>query len=393
MIVRQFLQWLRTAPAAERADATSALARAYLYSDLSVDDRAAAEGALLMLLDDPSPLVRAALAEALAGSDKAPPTVILGLAADQPEIAAHVLERSPLLVDAELVDTVAAGRPEAQLAIARRAPLPPAVAAAIAEVGTAEACLVLVENFSADIPEFSLDRMVARYGHLAAIREAMLARADLPAPTRQALAAKLSETLAGFVVGRAWLDEDRAQRITKEACEKATVALAAVSPGTEILPLIRHLCQSGQLTAGLILRALLSGNVEMFEQSLAELSGLSITRVSGLVHDGGSSGFRALFDKAGLPASTYPAFREAVEALRQGGFVGSRGRAVNLKRRMVERVLTRCADEALVDIDPLLTLLRRFAAEAAREEARMFCEELAGSDDAALPYVPQRAAA
>ena len=28
------------------------------------------------------------------------------------------------------------------------------------------------------------------------------------------------------------------------------------------------------------------------------------------------------------------------------------------------------------DIEPLLTLLRRFATEAAREEARMFCDEL-----------------
>ena len=38
MIVRHFLQWVRTAAAGERAEATSALARAYLYSDLSHDD-------------------------------------------------------------------------------------------------------------------------------------------------------------------------------------------------------------------------------------------------------------------------------------------------------------------------------------------------------------------
>ena len=44
MIVRQFLHWMRMAPAVERADATAALARAYLYSELSRDDRAAAEG-------------------------------------------------------------------------------------------------------------------------------------------------------------------------------------------------------------------------------------------------------------------------------------------------------------------------------------------------------------
>ena len=66
MIVRQFISWIRTAPAGERAEATRALARAWLISDLTDDDRAAAEGALLMLLDDASPLVRQAMAEVFA---------------------------------------------------------------------------------------------------------------------------------------------------------------------------------------------------------------------------------------------------------------------------------------------------------------------------------------
>ena len=236
---------------------------------------------------------------------------------------------------------------------------------------------------------FSLDRIVARYGHLAAIREAMLVREDLPAPTRQALVAKLSETLAGFVAAREWLEQERAQRVAKEACEKATVTLAAVSPDNEIRPLIRHLRESGQLNAGLVLRALLSGNVEMFEEALAELSGMPLARVSALVHDRGSAGFHAVFHKAGLPVSTYPAFREAVEAMREGGFIGDAGGATRLKRRMVERVLTRCADESSVDIEPLMTLLRRFAAEAAREEARMFCEELVADDHIGLEYRPE----
>jgi uncharacterized protein (DUF2336 family) len=378
MIVRQFLQWMRTACAAERGDATGALARAYLYSELGPDDRAAAEGALIMLLDDPSPLVRAELARALAFSEHAPPAVILGLAIDQPEVASWVLEHSPLLLDADLVDAVATGDLQTQATIANRNDLPCSVSAAIAEVGSAEACLVLVENPRAGIASFSLDRIVARHGHLAAIREAMLQRDDLPAPTRQALVAKLSQTLAGFVAAREWLQHDRAQRVAKEACEKATVTLAAASPECEIRPLIRHLRESGQLNAGLVLRALLSGNVEMFVEALAELSDMPLARVSALVHDKGSSGLRAVLDEAGLPASTYPAFREAVEALREGGF--DPGGATRLKRRMVERVLTRCADEPGVDIAPLMTLLRRFAAEAAREEARMFCEELVGDD-------------
>jgi uncharacterized protein (DUF2336 family) len=393
MIVRQFLQWQRTAPAAVRAEATSALARAYLYSDLSLDDRAAAEGALLMLLDDPSPLVRAALAQALAPSEWAPPNVIVALAADQPEIAACVLAQSPLLLDADLVDAAATSGPEAQLAIAGRQDLPPAVAAAIAEVGSAEACLVLVENAGAEIAQFSLDRIVERFGHLGAVREAMLARDDLPAPTRQGLVVKLAQTLAGFVTARAWLEEDRAQSLAKEACEKATIILAAEAPGREMTSLVRHLRESGQLNAGLILRALLSGNVELFVQALADLADMPVMRVSALVHDRRGTGFRALYRKAGLPDQAYPAFSEVVEALREGGFVGSQHGAVSLKRRMVERVLTRCAEEPIGDIEPLLMLLRRFAAEAAREEARLFCDDLIAGTAVMPVYDADREAA
>jgi uncharacterized protein (DUF2336 family) len=376
MIVRQFLHWIRTAAAGERADATSALARAYLFSDLSSDDRAAAEGAMLILLDDPSPLVRRALAEVFASSQKAPPAIVHALAGDQPDVAVPVLERSPLLLDADLVDLVATGCSQAQLAIARRAPLPRAVSAAVAEVGSAVSCLALVENSNADIAPFSIDRIVARHGHLPAIRETLLARDDVAAPTRQALVAKLSETLAGFVAERAWLAEDRAQRIAREACERATVTLAAESPPVEVRPLIRHLRESGQLTAGLILRALLCGSIVLFEEALAELSDLSLTRVSALLYDKEGAGLHALFDKAGLPASAYPAFREALAAMREVGFVGEARDATRLKRRMTERVLTRCEQEAPGGIEPLLTLLRRFATEAAREEARMFCDDL-----------------
>src|SRR5690242_6129150 len=187
MIVRQFLQWVRTASPGQRAEATSALARAYLFSDLSPDDRAAAEGAMIMLLDDPSPLVRQELARVLASSQKAPPAVIQSLAADQPDVAVPVIERSPLFIDADLVDLVATGGPAVQAAIARRMPLQCAVAAALAEVGSPEACLLMIENPDADVALFSIDRIVERFGHVAAIRESLFARDDLPAPTRHAL--------------------------------------------------------------------------------------------------------------------------------------------------------------------------------------------------------------
>src|SRR3979409_1461480 len=87
MIVRQFISWVRTASAGVRADATRALAQAWLFPDLSGEDRAAAEGALLMLLDDPSPLVRQAMAEVFARSHDAPAAIVQALSLDQASIA------------------------------------------------------------------------------------------------------------------------------------------------------------------------------------------------------------------------------------------------------------------------------------------------------------------
>jgi uncharacterized protein (DUF2336 family) len=376
MIVRQFISWIRTAPAGERAEATRSLARAWLISDLSEDDRTAAEGALLMLLDDTSPLVRQAMAEVFARSAEAPAAIVQALSLDQPSVALPVLEHSPLLIDADLVDIVAIGSCEMQCAIARRVKLPPSVCAAIAEVGSAAAALELIENPYAELAPFSWDRIVERHGHLAAIRESMLVLEDLPAATRAALVAKLSETLAQFVVARNWLSADRAGRVTNEARDRSTIHIAARSRAEDITDLVRHLRATGQLTAGLILRALLSGNLGLFDSALSELSELPKARVSALLHDRSGASLRALLKRAGLPESTFAAFHVALEACHEGGFVDNFADAVRLRRRMVERVLTHCeADRGATE--PLMVLLRRFATESAREEARLFCDELA----------------
>lgn len=375
MIVRQFLMWIQTAPPGERADATSALARAYLYSDLASGDRMAAEAAMTVLLDDPSVLVRRALAEVLANSEDAPRSVILGLTQDQIDIAEIVIERSPALLDVELVDLVASGKERLQLATASRALLSRAVAAAIAEVGHPSACLLLIENPGAEITGAGLARIAERHGHLAAIRDSLLVREDLPTETRQALVSTLADTLARFVTHREWLPEDRAKSVTREACDRATVAIAAGQTPEQVAALVRHLAQTGQLTGALLLRALLSGNLHFLIDALAELSGLAPSRISSVLGDRSGHGFRALFERAGLPQGAYSAFRAAIEVVQEMGFVGTHGYTA-LGRSMVEQVIARYAPESVGELDELYALLRRFATEAARDEARHFTADL-----------------
>jgi len=375
LIVRQFLKWIQTAPPEERADATSALARAYLYSDLSSGDRLAAEAAMTVLLDDPSPQVRRALAETIASSEYAPRTVLIGLTQDQLDIAEIVVARSPALLDLELVDLAASGNERLQIAIASREMISRAVAAAVAEVGTASACLVLLENPAVDLTGAALARIAARHGHLAAVRDELLSRDDLPTETRQALVAILADTLARFVVHKEWLPEDRAQSVTREACDRATVAIAAGQTPEQVAALVRHLAQTGQLTGALMMRALLSGNTRFLIDALAELSGLSRARISSILADRTGHGFRALFERAGLPQSAYGAFRAAIEVVHEMGFAGTPGYAA-LGRGMVEEVIARYAPESFGELDDLYALLRRFASEAARDEARHLTADL-----------------
>src|SRR5437762_12151707 len=174
------------------------------------------------------------MAEVFARSADAPAAIVQALSLDQPSVALPILEHSPLLIDADLVDIVATGNCETQCAIARRIGLPASVSAAIAEVGSAAAALELIENAYAELPPVSWDRIVERHGHLAAIRESMLVLEDLPAATRIALVEKLSETLAQFVVARNWLSVDRAGRIASEARERSTVNIAAGANGDDV---------------------------------------------------------------------------------------------------------------------------------------------------------------
>lgn len=376
MIVRQFLRWIQTAAPGDRADATSALARAYLYSELSREDRLAAEAAMTVLLDDPSPLVRRALAEALASSEAAPHNLILSLAYDQPDIAEIVAARSPVMVEAELVDLIAGSGDKIQCAVASRAPLPRVLSAALAEVGCASACLVLIENSEARFGAEEVARIAARHGHLGAVREVLLARTDLSVETRQALVAKLSDTLARFIAHREWLPEERAQNVTREACDRATVALASETRDVEVASLVHHLVESSQLTGGLVLRALISGNLRFFIEALSQLSGFDARRVEATVSDRSGHGFEALYKQSGLPQAAFRAFRAALEVIYEAGFTEDLlGHAV-LRRRMVERVLTRYEEAGEGELDHLLALLRKFAGEAAREEARLYTADL-----------------
>jgi uncharacterized protein (DUF2336 family) len=392
MIVRNFLQWAQKATAAQRAEGAGALARAYLYSEMDAPTRRDSEIALMSLLDDPSPVVRRALADNFASAADAPHSLISALASDQSDIAAPVLSRSPLLTEAELIDCAAVGDAFAQSAIALRARVPLSVGAALAEVGAREAAISLAVNPGAELADFSMRRMIERFGDDGEMREALLARPWLPATIRSELVAAAAASLSAFVIDCAWLSPERAERMSLEARDKANVMIVAETAVRDgragVRELCAHLRTSGQLTPSLVLRALLSGNRDLFEAALVELSGLREDRVAGQLRDFRGAGFAALYAKAGLPPKLLPAFRAALEAQREfGGVLGGSGEA-QLSLVMIERVLTACEELNGGELDRLMALLRRFEMEAALEQARAAAPLLTAPEPERETYAP-----
>ena len=372
-IVRRFLAFTQCAGPEKRAEAASALARAYLNSGLAQPMRAEAELAMTSLIDDPSSMVRRALADALGGARDAPRALILALAADHSEVAAAVLSRSPALTDADLVDCVAMGDVVAQSAAARRPDLEPGAIAALAEIGQRDAILALVSNREAAIAAGALSRILARFGADAEVREALIERPSLPAALRAQIAVATANALGD--AASPWLPRERAERVVREARDQAIASIASSCPDGERAELVRSLRACGALTAALLLRSLLSGDRDLFAAALAELSATPLRRVAAFIRDPRGEGFAALAHKAGLKSAILPAFRAALAAIKVS--VSEAGDGLRLP--LVQSVIDECERRNDRALDKALALLWRFAAEAARAEAAGFARDAIAS--------------
>lgn len=381
MIFREFLVWAQSAPALNRAEGASALARAWLETELSEDDRQEADIALTSLLDDPAASVRRALAVELASWPAAPAHVVAALACDQSEVSIPVLTRSPVLSEAQLCDAALVGDVYARAAIALRPGLPESVAWMIANRGEREAVISLAVNVTAAASEPVLRRMLERFGDDGEVRESILARGDLPDGIRCDLVDATSRALADFVAATGWLSKERMERTCRETSDAAAVEIAAgslsASPAGLPFELVRHKRQTGQLTPAFILRALLSGNRGILGAALCELTGQGEARVSGFVSAWSGAGFGALYTKAGLPAALLPVFRAALAAQDQYGLVYAEGQRPQLSRLLIDGTIRSVESLAGPELGRVMALLHRLRGEAARAEVRAISDERA----------------
>ena len=287
--------------------------------------------------------------------------------------------RSPVFIDAELVDMAASADLPLQIAIATRPAVSSAVAAAIAEIGEKETCAALIANPGAAIARLSLRRIAERFGEDGEIREALLARPNLAPEVRQLLVRTVSDALGSLALVRRWLPDERFAAVTRDACDRATIAIAAETETTDLPALVEHLRVTGQLTTALLLRAVCAGNIAFFETALAILAHVPERRVTGLVRSGRRWGLRAVYMRAKLPPLAFDAFAVALSTWRRLAAEGEITERYRFTVRMVEAVLAHYAAISDGEANELAAMVRRFAADQARDAARVYARSAAAA--------------
>jgi uncharacterized protein (DUF2336 family) len=332
---------VRSENADDRAVATHKICRVMERGELTSGDRVAAQEIIRMLAQDAAELVRRALAVTLRTSDLLPHDVAMRLAQDVTTVAVPVLAHSPLFTDEDLADIIRSGGPVRQVAIARRETLSEIVTTSLADNGVEEAVVIACANDNARFSDDGMNRVMDRFGTSEVVHSVLVNRKSLPVSVSERLINVVSATLREQLISQHAISPEMAVGIATATQERATVDMADQA-GASFDPqgLARHLMASGRLTPSLILRALARGHIAFFEHALAELSGVPHERTWLMVHDAGSLGLRAIYDRAGLPARMFQTFRIAVETYHILQAEAGHLDHVQMQERLIERFLT-----------------------------------------------------
>lgn len=348
---------VRGPTADERAAVAYKLCRK-IDTDLSSSDRAAANEILRVMAGDAAELVRRSLAVTLRSSEFLPRDVALKLADDVASISLPILSYSPAFSDSDLADIVRRSDSARQSAVARRAQLSETVTDAIAKFGSEEAVTVAAGNAGAAFSEGGLVISLERFRSSPAVANAVAYRQFIPAAVTEKLIHLVSEEVRRHLVERHNLAPEFAKLTMTATRERATVDILDDIGATEDMEaFVKHLHKQDRLTPSLLLRAATSGYMKFLEHAMAILAAVPHHRAWLLIHDAGDLGFRAIFERSGMPQRLYSAFRAAIDTYHAVGLDGKAHDPATFQALLLERFLTQSHSAPREDVDYLLQRL------------------------------------
>ncbi|MDG2531503.1 pole-localized protein SpbR [Caulobacter endophyticus] len=351
----------------ERALAAHKLCRKIDRAELSEDERLQAQEILRVMAADAAELVRRALAVTLKTSPLLPPDVANRLARDVESVSLPVISFSPVFTDQDLAEIIRLGGPVRQMAIARRPKLSSKITGLLVDQAPEDVVAAVCANDNARFSDLALQKALDRFAKSETVLQAVAYRAVLPLSVTERLIDMVGDQLREHILDNHALSAERALEIIVGAKERATLDLVDQAGRTaDPKAFVAHLHRVGRLTPSLLLRALAHGHMTFVEWGLAELAGVPHHRTWLMVHDAGTLGLKAVYERAGLPSRLFPAFRAGVDAYHGMEFDGRPGERERFQEHMLQRFLTSSQAVSREESDYLLDKLDRLAGFKAR---------------------------
>ena len=345
ILTEQDVSKLLSDPSAKiRAETAAKIASDFGQGTLTESERKMAEEIFRIMVKDAEVRVREALADNLKENSSVPHDVAVSLANDVDSVALPVLQFSEVLSEDDLLEIVRGQEAAKQVAIAKRGVVSETVSEALVETRNEDVVTSLVANEGAEISEQSFHKVVEDFSQSEKVQGALVDRSKLPVTVAERLVTMVSENLKERLAQKHELPAALATDLILQSRERATINLSSESDENVLEKLIHHMNENGRLTPSIIVRAMCMGDMNFFEAAIAERAGVPVVNVRQLIHDSGQLGLKAVFDKAGLPESHFPAVRAAIDVAREMEYDGEPNDRERYSRRMIERILTQYGD-------------------------------------------------
>jgi uncharacterized protein (DUF2336 family) len=247
------------------------------------------------LARDATVRVRAILAEEVKYLDCIPRDIVLRLANDvETVVAAPILEYSPLLSDADLIEIIACGQVQEVLnAIASRHPVSESVSERLVQSLNVPAVAALLVNPDAKIRKETMDRIVDQAEEISSWHLPLALRADLSARAIRRIGSLVGASILERLAARNDLSDATRIHLNRELRARLTetpVEAGGVSPADSVAAAKKE----GRLDGAFVEHAAQAGQREVVVLALAQLANVGEQTVKKIITAGGAKPLVAL---------------------------------------------------------------------------------------------------
>lgn len=346
-----------------RTDITSKIANFYSGEVLNDSEKQIAEQIFRLLVRDTEIKVRASLAENLKSSTQIPRDIVMSMAQDVAEVSLPILQYSEVLNDDDLLEIIRNSvENDKYVAIANRNNVSEIISNNLVQNGNDKVIGSLLNNVGAVLTESIFSNIIEHHKENPNLMEAMTNHPKLPVTVVEKLVTLVSSNIAETLKNKYQFPSEEINKEVEKTRESETLGLVrAARSHSDVDKLISQLQSKDKLSPSMILSALCQGNFDFFESSLAKLSNIPVENARTLIADRGELGFRAIYNKSGLPDSMFPAVKLLLRIVRELDTDGENNSSSRYSNRIVERILQYSEENHVENLSYIIALVRRVA--------------------------------